>query len=146
MLALPRMEIYFLYFIHRTSFLQTCITFLPKRESMHVIMSRWVHLSLTELELNWKCDANMIWSTITTLLNDTLWVPALLCAQILYIWPLFMFVYIMQLLEAQADYHRRSLAALEAAIPTIQRQQGKQQNIKIVIYYLYKNIIVCLSP
>uniref|UniRef100_A0AAQ6AFC3 Rho GTPase activating protein 17b n=1 Tax=Amphiprion ocellaris TaxID=80972 RepID=A0AAQ6AFC3_AMPOC len=28
-----------------------------------------------------------------------------------------------QLLEAQADYHRKSLAALEAAIPTIQMQQ-----------------------
>lgn len=30
-----------------------------------------------------------------------------------------------QLLEAQADYHRRSLAALEAALPTIQIQQGE---------------------
>ncbi len=39
-----------------------------------------------------------------------------------------MFVY--QLLEAQADYHRRSLAALEAAIPTIQIQQGEQQDIR----------------
>uniref|UniRef100_A0A8D3DV16 Rho GTPase activating protein 17b n=1 Tax=Scophthalmus maximus TaxID=52904 RepID=A0A8D3DV16_SCOMX len=33
------------------------------------------------------------------------------------------FVYEYQLLETQADYHRRSLAALEAAIPTIQIQQ-----------------------
>lgn len=32
-----------------------------------------------------------------------------------------------QLLEAQADYHRRSLAALEAAIPIIQMQQGEPQ-------------------
>lgn len=39
-----------------------------------------------------------------------------------------MFVY--QLLEAQADYHRRSLAALETAIPTIQIQQGERQDIK----------------
>ncbi|XP_071329865.1 rho GTPase-activating protein 17b isoform X3 [Trachinotus anak] len=31
--------------------------------------------------------------------------------------------YYVMLLEAQADYHRRSLAALEAAIPTIQMQQ-----------------------
>ncbi|XP_051243655.1 rho GTPase-activating protein 17b isoform X2 [Dicentrarchus labrax] len=31
--------------------------------------------------------------------------------------------YYVMLLEAQADYHRRSLAALEAAIPTIQIQQ-----------------------
>ncbi|XP_028455139.1 rho GTPase-activating protein 17b isoform X5 [Perca flavescens] len=31
--------------------------------------------------------------------------------------------YFVMLLEAQADYHRRSLAALEAAIPTIQLQQ-----------------------
>ncbi|XP_008286121.1 rho GTPase-activating protein 17b isoform X2 [Stegastes partitus] len=31
--------------------------------------------------------------------------------------------YYVMLLEAQADYHRRSLAALEAAIPTIQTQQ-----------------------
>ncbi|XP_060921391.1 rho GTPase-activating protein 17b isoform X3 [Labrus mixtus] len=31
--------------------------------------------------------------------------------------------YYLMLLEAQADYHRRSLAALEAAIPTIQIQQ-----------------------
>ncbi|XP_071385917.1 rho GTPase-activating protein 17b isoform X1 [Centroberyx affinis] len=31
--------------------------------------------------------------------------------------------YYVMLLEAQADYHRRSLAALEAAIPTIQLQQ-----------------------
>ncbi|XP_029913868.1 rho GTPase-activating protein 17b isoform X2 [Myripristis murdjan] len=31
--------------------------------------------------------------------------------------------YYVMLLEAQADYHRRSLAALEAAIPTIQAQQ-----------------------
>lgn len=35
-------------------------------------------------------------------------------------------VHVFQLLEAQADYHRRSLAALEGAIPTIQLQQGKQ--------------------
>lgn len=52
----------------------------------------------------------------------------------LYRWPVFMFVY--QLLEAQADYHRRSLAALEAAIPNIQVQQGdlslKPQYIYIV--------------
>lgn len=39
-----------------------------------------------------------------------------------------MFVYILQLLEAQAVYHRKSLEALEAAIPTIKRQQGKQQH------------------
>lgn len=44
----------------------------------------------------------------------------------LYVRPAFVFVY--QLLEAQADYHRRSLAALEAAIPTIQMQQGEQQD------------------
>ncbi|TNM97345.1 hypothetical protein fugu_015501 [Takifugu bimaculatus] len=31
--------------------------------------------------------------------------------------------YYVMLLEAQADYHRRSLAALEAALPTIQMQQ-----------------------
>lgn len=31
-----------------------------------------------------------------------------------------------QLLEAQAEYHRRSLAALEAAIPTIHMQQGEE--------------------
>lgn len=44
---------------------------------------------------------------------------------------LFMFVYVYQLLEAQADYHRRSLAALEAAIPTIQMQQGEEQDVKL---------------
>lgn len=36
------------------------------------------------------------------------------------------FLFNRQLLEAQADYHRRSLAALEAALPTIQLQQGEQ--------------------
>lgn len=35
------------------------------------------------------------------------------------------FIFGKQLLEAQADYHRRSLAALEAALPTIQLQQGE---------------------
>lgn len=30
-----------------------------------------------------------------------------------------------QLVEAQADYHRRSLAALEGVLPTIQAQNGK---------------------
>lgn len=44
----------------------------------------------------------------------------------LYVRPAFVFVH--QLLEAQADYHRKSLAALEAAIPTIQMQQGEQQD------------------
>ena len=34
-------------------------------------------------------------------------------------------VCVVQLLEAQADYHRRSLSALEAVLPTIQAQQGK---------------------
>lgn len=33
---------------------------------------------------------------------------------------------VFQLLEAQAEHHRRSLAALEAAIPTIQMQQGEE--------------------
>uniref|UniRef100_A0A3Q2R1T3 Rho GTPase activating protein 17b n=1 Tax=Fundulus heteroclitus TaxID=8078 RepID=A0A3Q2R1T3_FUNHE len=33
--------------------------------------------------------------------------------------------YYVMLLEAQAEYHRKSLAALEAAIPNIQTQQGK---------------------
>lgn len=36
------------------------------------------------------------------------------------------FIFGNQLLEAQADYHRRSLAALEAALPTIQLQQGEK--------------------
>lgn len=35
------------------------------------------------------------------------------------------FIFGNQLLEAQADYHRKSLAALEAALPTIQMQQGE---------------------
>lgn len=29
-----------------------------------------------------------------------------------------------QLLEAQADYHRKSLSVLESVLPTIQAQQG----------------------
>lgn len=40
-------------------------------------------------------------------------------------------VFVYQLLEAQADYHRRSLAALEEAIPAIRTQQGDQQDIKL---------------
>ena len=39
-------------------------------------------------------------------------------------------MFVCQLLEAQADYHRRSLAALEAAIPTIQIQQGERHKIR----------------
>lgn len=31
----------------------------------------------------------------------------------------------MQLLEAQADYHRKSLTVLENVLPTIQAQQGR---------------------
>lgn len=47
-----------------------------------------------------------------------------LCLSYMYIRPVFLFSY--QLLKAQADYHRRSLTALEAAIPTIQMQQGER--------------------
>ena len=42
-------------------------------------------------------------------------------------WSVLMLVCSCQLLEAQADYHRRSLAALEATLPTIQIQQGEEQ-------------------
>lgn len=34
-------------------------------------------------------------------------------------------VFFVQLLEAQADYHRKSLIVLESVLPTIQAQQGK---------------------
>lgn len=37
----------------------------------------------------------------------------------------FVCMFAWQLLEAQADYHRRSLAALESVIPTIHIQQGE---------------------
>lgn len=52
-----------------------------------------------------------------------------------------LFVYVYQLLEAQADYHRRSLAALEATIPTIQLQQGEQNDIKHAFIKSANNII-----
>lgn len=42
-------------------------------------------------------------------------------------WAAFTLVHVWQLLEAQADYHRRSLAALDEAIPNIQLQQGEQR-------------------
>jgi hypothetical protein len=45
-----------------------------------------------------------------------------------------------QLVEAQADYHRRSLAALEGILPTIQAQNGKGNlnESKPVNNFLYK--------
>lgn len=53
----------------------------------------------------------------------TIW--ACLLHHVLITWTVWLFCFVLQLLEAQADYHRRSLAALEAAIPTIQIQQGE---------------------
>lgn len=39
----------------------------------------------------------------------------------------FHFFLFLQLLEAQADYHRKSLTVLENVLPTIQAQQGKKK-------------------
>lgn len=57
--------------------------------------------------------------------NCMTWLYANVC-----VYDLWFCLYLHQLLEAQADYHRRSLAAMEAAIPTIKMQQGEQHNLK----------------
>lgn len=44
---------------------------------------------------------------------------------------------VLQLLEAQAEYHRKSLSALETAIPTIQMQQGED------MLFIVRSMRVC---
>lgn len=101
--------------------------------------------------MKWKGNENALQVqpveyTVTVSSVMTLNPCSSLCQSFMYIRPVFLFLY--QLLEAQADYHRRSLAALEAAIPTIQIQQGEQRHVThaLITFRKHDRCVPSFSP
>lgn len=67
----------------------------------------------------------------------------LLCCHIwMFVWFVSPVCFFVQLLEAQADYHRKSLTVLESVLPTIQAQQG---NITWITVQCWKLSVLVVS-
>lgn len=108
-----------MFLFHRISWQQTCITLCPKKGNMPDVLLWWVFFQHDFAE-------HICVDTSQRLHLCAKPSSLVLCAHQKLM--LFLFLkcgFCSQLLEAQADYHRKALAVIEKVLPEIQAHQGK---------------------